>query len=155
MPEIEGMLPAIDPCMAASLVAGHHVPMEPQRFGSGARWEPIVGYSRAVRAGPFVMVAGTTATAPDGSVVAPGDAYRQTRQVLRNIEAALARAGATLDHVVQTRIYVTDIEQWEEIGRAHGEIFSRIRPVTAMVEVARLIDPQLLVEIEAVAYIPD
>jgi enamine deaminase RidA (YjgF/YER057c/UK114 family) len=123
------------------------------RFDSGTRWEPLVGYSRVVRAGPFILVSGTTATGSDGAIIGADDAYEQTRQALRNIEAALVRAGASLRDVIQTRIYVTDIEQWEDIGRAHGETFAEIRPVTAMVEVSRLIDPGMLIEIEATAYL--
>jgi len=120
-----------------------------QLISSGAPWEPIVGYSRAVRVGNAVYVAGTAATAADGSVVGPGDPYAQTKQILRTIERALEAAGAGLEHVVRTRIFVTDISQWEAIGRAHGEVFGAIRPATAMVEVRRLIDPAMLVEIEA------
>jgi enamine deaminase RidA (YjgF/YER057c/UK114 family) len=124
-------------------------------LGSGTPWEPIVGYSRVVRVGNQVWVAGTTATGPGGALVGAGDAYVQARQALSNIRSALERVGAGIEHVVRTRIYVTDIAQWEAVGRAHGEVFREIRPACAMVEVARLVDPGMLVEIEADAVIPD
>jgi len=123
-----------------------------RRIASDAPWEPVIGYSRAVVAGPWVEVSGTTSTR-DGELVHDGDAYAQARQALANIEAVLAQAGATLADVVRTRMYVTDIGRWAEVGRAHGEVFGDIRPATTMVEVAGLIDPRMLVEIEASAYV--
>jgi enamine deaminase RidA (YjgF/YER057c/UK114 family) len=125
-----------------------------QMVSSGTVWEPIVGYSRAIRVGPYIAVAGTTAATPDGGAVGGNDVGEQTREALRRIQAALQQAGAELAHVVRTRMYVTDISRWQEVGQAHGEVFGGIRPATSMIEVSRLIEPALLVEIEADAIIP-
>ena len=129
--------------------------MHIMRYSTGTKWEPIVGYSRAVRAGNNIWVSGTAATDETGIIVGPGDPYKQTIQSIKNIETALKALGADLSHVTRTRIFITDITQWELAGKAHGEYFDNIRPATSMVEVSSLISPEMMVEIEADAFVPD